>query len=84
MVGGPLLGIFTLGMLFEAANQTGAVIGTLTSLMFTLWIGFGQPRPMAPTLPVSTEGCSTRSLIEHTFNTSQPVTDLLINPKYVH
>ncbi|KAG8039662.1 hypothetical protein G9C98_000391 [Cotesia typhae] len=64
-VGGPLLGLFTLGMLFESANQRGAVLGSALSLMFSLWISFGSPRPVAQGLPVSIEGCSneTRSFL---------------------
>lgn len=83
VVGGPLLGIFTLGMLIESANQTGAITGILSSLGITLWIAFGQPRPKAPTLPVSTDGCDTRSLINYTFNATVPVTELLRSAEYV-
>lgn len=56
--GGPLLGIFTLGMFFESAEEKGAVIGTLTSLAFVCWCAFGQPRPSKVALSVSTSGCN--------------------------
>ncbi|OXU26138.1 hypothetical protein TSAR_003324 [Trichomalopsis sarcophagae] len=79
VVGGPLLGIFTLGMLIESANQTGAITGLFSSLGITLWIAFGQPRPKPLTLPVSIDGCDTRSLAYTTFNASVPVTELLIS-----
>lgn len=62
MVGGPLLGIFTLGMLIESANQTGAVTGLLTSLATMLWVAFGTPRPPLVSLPTSVEGCATDEL----------------------
>ncbi|XP_012253667.2 putative sodium-dependent multivitamin transporter isoform X1 [Athalia rosae] len=61
VVGGPILGLFTLGMFTECATQRGAVTGILISLMFCLWIGFGQPKPAAPTLPVSVAGCNSTS-----------------------
>ncbi|XP_008557489.1 putative sodium-dependent multivitamin transporter [Microplitis demolitor] len=62
-VGGPLLGLFTLGMLFESSTQSGAILGTTVSLVFSLWISFGGPRPAPPALPVSIEGCSNGTLL---------------------
>lgn len=81
-VGGPLLGIFTLGMLVESANQTGAVTGALISLGFTLWMAFGQPRPIPPSLSVSVQGCVIKSSILDIFNAT-PVTELLTSATYV-
>lgn len=57
VVGGPLLGLFTLGMLTETASETGSVIGTIVSLAFLFWTAFGQPRPSPPTLPVTDVDC---------------------------
>ncbi|XP_045535023.1 putative sodium-dependent multivitamin transporter [Papilio machaon] len=57
-VGGPLLGVFTLGMFTTFANELGACIGLLSGLSLTLWISFGGPRPSIAKLSVSTEGCS--------------------------
>ncbi|KAG5308544.1 SC5A8 protein, partial [Pseudoatta argentina] len=57
VVGGPLLGVFTLGMGTESATESGAIIGALTAFSFLFWIVFGQPRPMPPKLPTSIEGC---------------------------
>ena len=37
VVGGPLLGLFTLGMAVPRANQSGALLGTVTSLAFLFW-----------------------------------------------
>ncbi|KOB76383.1 putative sodium-dependent multivitamin transporter [Operophtera brumata] len=56
-VGGPLFGVFTLGMFTTYANQRGVSIGLLTGMAVTLWISFGGPRPMAEKLPLSVEGC---------------------------
>ncbi|KAJ8687394.1 hypothetical protein QAD02_023188 [Eretmocerus hayati] len=75
VVGGPLLGIFTLGMLTESTNQTGAVTGLLSSLVFMLWIAFGQPRPMTVSLPTSIDGCPIETLeSDHANNTSSSLT----------
>ena len=71
VVGGPLLGIFTLGMLCESASQRGAITGVLTALIISFWIAFGQPRPAPQTLPVSTFGCDTRDLIYNTLSMLQ-------------
>ncbi|XP_071451258.1 putative sodium-dependent multivitamin transporter [Hetaerina americana] len=57
VIGGPLLGVFTLGIFFPFANQMGAVFGLLSSVSFALWLGFGGPKPPLPTLPISTEDC---------------------------
>jgi hypothetical protein len=57
MVGGPLLGLFTLGMCVPAANTTGAISGFLSSLFLLFWISFGQPRPKVPHLALSTDQC---------------------------
>lgn len=57
IIGGPLLGLFTLGMYVTSANQKGALSGLLLSLAISFWIGFGQPKPPIPSLGMSTEGC---------------------------
>lgn len=41
MVGGPLLGMFTLGMFFPWANGIGCFVGTLVSLFLMFFIGIG-------------------------------------------
>ncbi len=56
VVGGPLLGVFTLGMFTTRANQSGALTGLVTSLAFLFWIGFGQPKPPVIPLPTYTNG----------------------------
>uniref|UniRef100_A0A1Y1K0U1 Sodium-dependent multivitamin transporter n=1 Tax=Photinus pyralis TaxID=7054 RepID=A0A1Y1K0U1_PHOPY len=58
VVGGPLLGLFSLGMFTRTANEQGAVTGLVTGLAFSIWIAFGGPRPPLPKLPVRVDGCS--------------------------
>ncbi|XP_036405466.1 solute carrier family 5 member 6a [Megalops cyprinoides] len=57
MVGGPLLGLFCLGMFFPWANPTGAVTGLVAGLVMAFWIGIGSfvarftasaPTPLPP------------------------------------
>jgi len=57
-IGGPILGIFTLGMFTESANEVGTIIGMVTALIVCLWAAFGQPKPHVPELPISIEGCA--------------------------
>ncbi|XP_050390983.1 sodium-coupled monocarboxylate transporter 1 isoform X2 [Patella vulgata] len=61
MIGGPIMGIFTLGMLFPWANQKGAVTGLVTSLILMFWIGIGYQvhRPIVATpSPISLVDCN--------------------------
>lgn len=57
-IGGPILGIFTLGMFTESANEVGTIIGMITALIVCLWAAFGNPKPHIPELPISVEGCA--------------------------
>ncbi|KAK3579426.1 hypothetical protein CHS0354_028224 [Potamilus streckersoni] len=61
VLGGPLLGIFTLGMLFPWANKWGGLLGILSSIALDSWIIFGRyVNRVSVTLPspISTEGCN--------------------------
>ncbi|XP_063111516.1 sodium-coupled monocarboxylate transporter 1 isoform X2 [Cavia porcellus] len=63
MIGGPLLGLFSLGILVPFANSVGAFVGLLTGFMMSLWIGIGaQLYPPLPerTMPLylATYGCN--------------------------
>uniref|UniRef100_A0A673L2K0 Sodium-dependent multivitamin transporter n=1 Tax=Sinocyclocheilus rhinocerous TaxID=307959 RepID=A0A673L2K0_9TELE len=41
MVGGPLLGLFCLGIFFPCANSIGAVTGLAAGLVMAFWVGIG-------------------------------------------
>ncbi|KAJ8917418.1 hypothetical protein NQ315_005464 [Exocentrus adspersus] len=56
VVGGPLLGLFSLGMFTTMANEKGSVTGLICGIAFALWMAFGN-KPPPKTLPRSTEGC---------------------------
>ncbi|KAM6202314.1 sodium-dependent multivitamin transporter-like [Rhynchocyon petersi] len=42
MIGGPLLGLFCLGMFFPCANPIGAIVGLFAGLITAFWIGIGS------------------------------------------
>ncbi|XP_013138883.1 PREDICTED: putative sodium-dependent multivitamin transporter [Papilio polytes] len=56
-VGGPLLGVFTLGMFTTFANELGASFALVSGMALTLWMSFGGPRPTPLKLPVSVASC---------------------------
>ncbi|NXL51021.1 SC5A8 protein, partial [Podilymbus podiceps] len=63
MVGGPLLGLFALGILCSFANGIGAFVGLVSGFVISLWVGIGsQIYPPLPErtkpLPLSTAGCN--------------------------
>ncbi|XP_037868770.1 putative sodium-dependent multivitamin transporter [Bombyx mori] len=64
-VGGPLFGVFTLGMFTTFANERGAFVALLTGMALTLWMSFGGPRPTPAKLPLSVDGCG--------FNVTNPL-----------
>ncbi|KFM71628.1 Sodium-coupled monocarboxylate transporter 2, partial [Stegodyphus mimosarum] len=60
VIGGPVLGVFTLGIFFPWANVKGAVVGLITGIIAVLWIAVGSflsknPKNFAP---FSVEGCT--------------------------
>ncbi|XP_064647860.1 sodium-coupled monocarboxylate transporter 1-like [Lineus longissimus] len=59
IVGGPILGIFILGMIFPWANWKGGIAGGCTALFVCLWIGIGAQvhKPYVPKPPTSIDGC---------------------------
>ncbi|XP_008062888.1 sodium-coupled monocarboxylate transporter 1 [Carlito syrichta] len=63
MVGGPLMGMFALGILVPFANSAGALVGLMTGFAISLWVGIGsQLYPPLPErtlpLPLETYGCN--------------------------
>lgn len=71
VVGGPLLGVFTLGMFTQVANEWGVIIGHLTGVAISLWSQLGQPRPSPKYLAFSTENCER-------FNDSKTINPFLL------
>ncbi|KAJ3663285.1 hypothetical protein Zmor_007588 [Zophobas morio] len=61
---GPLLGLFTLGILFPKVSSRGAFYGSVVSLLFCGWVvvmaQYYKAQGLIPDIhkPVSTEGCS--------------------------
>ncbi|XP_078077200.1 sodium-coupled monocarboxylate transporter 1-like [Mustelus asterias] len=67
IVGGPVLGLFTLGILFSWANCIGGIVGLITGFAFALWIGVGSqihPPPPEVNMPLnlSTAACNVTQL----------------------
>ncbi|XP_033076801.1 sodium-coupled monocarboxylate transporter 1 isoform X2 [Trachypithecus francoisi] len=63
MVGGPLMGLFALGILVPFANSIGALVGLMAGFATSLWVGIGaQMYPPLPerTLPLQLDiqGCN--------------------------
>ncbi|NXE49864.1 SC5A8 protein, partial [Casuarius casuarius] len=81
MVGGPLLGLFALGILCSFANGVGAFVGLVSGFAISLWVGIGaQIYPPLPgrTIPLSlsTAGCNISSSSNFTSSTENPLTTL--------
>ncbi|KAI6079320.1 sodium-coupled monocarboxylate transporter 1 [Aix galericulata] len=79
MVGGPLLGLFALGILCSFANGIGAFVGLVTGFVVSLWVGIGsQIYPPLPErtlpLPLSTDGCNIS--ISSNLTTANPLTTI--------
>jgi len=70
VVGGPLLALFTLGMFSTAVEEKGALIGVLSGLVFSLWIGFGGPKPFPARLSQEISGCLVPNITSMATNTT--------------
>ncbi|XP_031439237.2 sodium-coupled monocarboxylate transporter 1 [Clupea harengus] len=72
VIGGPLLGLFTAGILCPFVNATGGLTGLVCGLALSLWVGIGAhlypPLPaMSRPLPLTTHGCNvTQGILNHT------------------
>ncbi|KRZ53166.1 Sodium-coupled monocarboxylate transporter 1, partial [Trichinella nativa] len=73
IVGGPLLGVFIVGMFLPFCNSKGAMVGLVSSLIVTLWIGLGAIfHGVVPVLlPTNTLGCTSNvTIMNVTLNVS--------------
>ncbi|NWR76894.1 SC5A8 protein, partial [Centropus unirufus] len=80
MVGGPLLGMFALGILCSFANETGAFVGLASGFVMTIWVGIGsQIYPALPErakpLTLSTAGCNIS--LGNLTSTANPLTTVI-------
>lgn len=57
-VGGPLFALFSLGMTTKRANERAGILAVLLGIGLGLWMGFGGPKPPAPSLKFNTDDCS--------------------------
>eukprot|EP00066_Takifugu_rubripes_P010611 XP_003978582.1 PREDICTED: sodium-dependent multivitamin transporter-like [Takifugu rubripes] len=57
IVGGPVLGLFCLGMFFPCANSTGALVGWGAGLVLTFWIGIGSIITKTSSTSLLPSGC---------------------------
>ncbi|NWV49572.1 SC5A8 protein, partial [Daphoenositta chrysoptera] len=83
MVGGPLLGLFALGILCSFANGIGALVGLVSGFVISLWVGIGSQ--IYPPLPertkplyLSTAGCNISS--GNITSTEIPLTTVFSTP----
>ncbi|XP_038057841.1 sodium-coupled monocarboxylate transporter 1-like isoform X2 [Patiria miniata] len=72
MIGGPLLGLFSLGIFFPWANSKGALTGLICGLVFSFWIGIGAqfyppPNPNKPLLSIDNCPNVTEASLNATF-----------------
>ncbi|XP_036400147.1 sodium-coupled monocarboxylate transporter 2 [Megalops cyprinoides] len=63
MCGGPMLGLFSLGILFPWTNSKGAAGGLVLGIILSFWVGMGAfiyPSPESKTRPLSlsTDSCA--------------------------
>ncbi|NXL63405.1 SC5A8 protein, partial [Chordeiles acutipennis] len=83
MVGGPLLGLFALGILCSFANGIGAFVGLVSGFVISLWVGIGSQ--IYPPLPertkplyLSTAGCNIT--LGNLTTTANPLTTVFNTP----
>ncbi|KAL1509538.1 hypothetical protein ABEB36_004253 [Hypothenemus hampei] len=70
-VGGPILGLFSLGMFTFTANELGSLTGLFWGMVASMWLAFA-PKPLLKPLPTFTDGCINGTIKNtHTVNWSQ-------------
>ncbi|XP_043823643.1 sodium-coupled monocarboxylate transporter 1-like [Dromiciops gliroides] len=89
IIGGPLLGLFSLGILAPFVNSMGAFVGLTAGFVISLWIGIGaQLYPPLPerTLPLSlnTYGCNITDFHHQANWNSTTETPFSTSPFQVH
>lgn len=77
-IGGPLLGLFSMGMFVPHVSSKGAMLGLLTSLGIACWICIGSLlNPVVyPSPPLSVDGCP--ALYRNVTNSSKPYVNPVI------
>ncbi|KAL1517792.1 hypothetical protein ABEB36_001516 [Hypothenemus hampei] len=76
---GPLLGLFTLGLLFPRANNKGAFYGAISAMSFMAFVIIGNKYYISqglfhfPKKPVTTDGCSSFNITTPIFETNVPI-----------
>ncbi|XP_035227704.1 sodium-coupled monocarboxylate transporter 2-like [Stegodyphus dumicola] len=82
IVGGPMLGVFTLGMFFPCANTWGASTGLLSGFVIAMWFGMGafSSQPYNPEAFRSYENCT-----ELYYNVTHiDLTNITTMPEIIH
>jgi Na+/proline symporter len=75
LLGGPILGVISLGMFIPFANWLGAFVGLIVSTAVNIWIGLGGILYVkSKTKPFSLDGCTNINNI-----TTTTITSLLSN-----
>ncbi|XP_063145630.1 sodium-coupled monocarboxylate transporter 2 [Candoia aspera] len=87
MCGGPMLGLFILGIIFPCTNWKGAFGGLATGITLAFWVGIGAfvyPAPPSKTLPLylSTAGCNSTDVVEPIVPTIPPERPYLADSWY--
>ncbi|XP_076633026.1 putative sodium-dependent multivitamin transporter [Colletes latitarsis] len=80
-IAGPIVGIFTLGMFIESANETGSLVGMVTALSIFLWTMFAKSNPAIPNLPLSIDGCD-ESALHNYQKVSEPTNTTQASPDF--
>ncbi|XP_051740509.1 sodium-coupled monocarboxylate transporter 2 [Ctenopharyngodon idella] len=86
MCGGPMLGLFSLGILFPVTNLKGAIGGLTVGISLSFWVGVGAfiyPAPSNNTRPLelSTAGCNF-SITDDEYNQTSLTMSALSSDRY--
>lgn len=80
MIGGPVLAVFTLGVLLPHVNQKGSLTGLVIGLVFSFTMGFG--RPAVKNLPTYINECP--AVLNKTIQQSMLLNDESPNENYFY